>query len=54
MLRFIIPAIIIFLIILFWEKINKEIYKRFFVKVNYVVVTITFLALGVIFALLYF
>ena len=29
MIKFIIPAIIIFLTILFWDKINKVIYKKF-------------------------
>ena len=35
MLKFIIPAIIVFLIVLFWEKINEEIYKRLNIKINY-------------------
>ena len=29
MIKFIIPAIIVFLIVLFWEKINEFIYKKF-------------------------
>ena len=29
MLKLIIPAIVIFLIVLFWEKINEKIYKKF-------------------------
>ena len=31
-LKFIIPAIIIFMIVLFWEKINEIIYKKFNLK----------------------
>ena len=54
MLKFIIPAIIIFLIVLFWEKINEFIYKKFQIKINYLVVIILLLILGVVLTLLYF
>jgi len=54
MIKFIIPAIIIFLIVLFWENINEMIYKKFNIKINYIVAIISILVLGVIFALLYF
>ena len=54
MLKFIIPAVIIFLIVLFWEKINEKIYKKFNIKINYIVVVIFLIVLGVIFTLLYF
>ena len=35
MIKFIVPAIIIFLIILYWEKISEIIYKKFKIKINY-------------------
>jgi len=54
MIKFIIPAIIIFLIVLFWENINEMIYKKFNIRINYIVAIISILVLGVIFALLYF
>ena len=54
MIKFIIPAIIVFLIVLFWENINEIIYKKFNIKINYIVAIISILVLGVIFALLYF
>ena len=54
MIKFIIPAIIVFLIVLFWEKINKFIYEKFKVKINYILLTIFLTVLGIIFALLYF
>jgi hypothetical protein len=54
MIKFIVPAIIFFLIVFFWEKINEIIYKKFNIKINYIVATISILILGVIFALLYF
>jgi len=54
MLKFVIPAIIVFLIVLFWEQINEKIYKRFKIKINYIILIISFIVLGVIFTLLYF
>ncbi len=54
MVKFIVPAVIIFLIVLFWEKINDAIYKKFNVKINYIVLILSILIFGVIFALLYF
>ena len=54
MIKFIIPAVIVFLIVLFWEKINEFIYKKFNIKVNYIVVTIFILVIGTILALLYY
>ena len=54
MLKFIIPAIIVFLIILFWEKINEKIYEKFNIKINYIVIIIGLTVLGIVFALLYF
>ena len=54
MIKFIIPAIIIFLIVLFWEKINETIYKKLNIRINYIVAIISILVLGVIFTLLYF
>ena len=54
MLKFIIPAVVIFLIILFWEKINEMIYKKFNLRINYIVITIILLFLAAISTLLYF
>ncbi len=54
MIKFIIPAIVVFLIVLFWENINEIIYKRFNIKINYIVAIIIVAVLGIIFTLLYF
>ncbi len=54
MIKFIIPVIIVFLIVLFWEKINEMIYKKFNIKINYIIAIISVTILGAIFALLYF
>ena len=45
MIKFIIPAIVIFLIVLFWDKINERIYKKFNIKINYIVAIISILTL---------
>ena len=39
MIKYILPAVIIFLIILFWEKITNFIEKKFNIKLNYIVVS---------------
>jgi hypothetical protein len=54
MLKFIIPAAIVFLIVLFWEKINEKVYKKFNIRINFIALIITILILGTILILLYF
>ena len=54
MFKFILPAIIVFLIVLFWERINATIYEKFNVRINYIVILIFIVILGVIFTLLYY
>tara|TARA_B100001057_G_scaffold366347_1_gene369634 strand:+ start:281 stop:445 length:165 start_codon:yes stop_codon:yes gene_type:complete len=53
MIKFIVPAVIIFLIVLFWEKINDVIYKKFKIKINYIAILIFLIIIGIIFLLLY-
>ena len=54
MIKFIVPAILIFFIVLFWEKINEMLYKKFKIKINYIGITLVILVLGIILILLYF
>ena len=54
MLKFIIPAVIFFLIVLFWEKINEKIYQKFKVKINLVILTAALLFVLAVLILLYF
>ena len=54
MLKFIIPAVIFFLIVLFWENINEKIYQKFNVKINLVVLTAALLFVLAVLVLLYF
>lgn len=51
MIKFIIPAIVVFLIVLFWEKISEMIYKRFNIKLNYLLVSAILLLILVIYLL---
>ena len=51
MIKFIIPGVIIFLIVLFWEKINKIIHKKFNFSLNYLIVIATLLLVVVIYLL---
>jgi len=51
MIKFIIPAIVVFLIVLFWEKISEMIYKRFNIKLNYLLVSAVLLIIFVIYLL---
>ena len=52
MLKFIILAIIIFLVVLFWEKINEIIYKKFNIKLNYLLISATLLIIAAIYFLI--
>ena len=52
MIKYIIPAIIIFLIVLFWEKITEFVEKKFNIKLNYNYVSTIIAAIAVILLLL--
>ena len=54
MIKFIIPAIIAFFVVLFWEKINEIFYKKFNIKINLIVLLIFLIIVSLILALLYF
>ena len=52
MIKFILPAVIIFLIILFWEKICEVFFNKFNIKLNYILISIILLVMAVITVLL--
>ena len=54
MLKFIIPAVVIFLIVLFWEKINEFVEKKLNIKLNYIVICSVILIIAAILLLLNF
>ncbi len=54
MLKFLIPAILFFLIILFWEKINEYFEKKFQIKISNIAAIFIFIILSIVLVLLYF
>jgi hypothetical protein len=52
MIKYILPAILIFLIVLFWEKITEYVENRFNIKLNYIVVSSIIVAIAIILLLL--
>ena len=52
MIKYIIPAIIIFLVVLFWEKTTDFVEKKFNIKLNYIVISSVIAAIAIILLLL--
>jgi len=48
MIKYILPAIIIFLIVLFWEKITEIVFKKFNIRLNYIVVSAVLITIAII------
>ena len=38
MIKFILPAIIVLFIVIFWEKITEVVFKKFDIRLNYIIV----------------
>ena len=54
MIKYLLPAIVILLIVLFWEKITNFVQKKFNIKLNYIVVIIIIAVITAIVLLLNF
>jgi len=54
MIKFILPAVILFLIVLFWEKISNGILKKLNLNINYIVMSVFLTVIVAILTLLYF
>ena len=52
MIKYLIPAIIVFLIVLFWKKITDFVEKKFNIKLNYIIVSSVVAAIAIILLLL--
>jgi len=48
MIKFIIPAIIVLLIVVFWEKITEIVFKKLNIRFNYIVMSAVFIAIATI------
>ena len=49
----VLPVIILLLIVIFWKKIEDYFYQKFKFKINYIIVTISIIALSILGLLLY-
>jgi hypothetical protein len=54
MFKFILPAIIVIIITIYWEKITIIIQKKFNIRINYLVVNSMIVVIAVIIVLLNF
>ena len=54
MIKYLLPAIIVFLIVLYWEKITDFVEKKFNIKLNYIIVSSIIAAIAIILVLLNF
>ena len=48
MIKFIIPAVVVFLIVLFWEKITDFVEKKLNINLNYIVVSSVIVIIAII------
>ena len=52
MIKYILPAIIVLFIILFWEKITEIVFKKFNIRLNYIIVSAVLIAIAIIILLI--
>ena len=52
MFKFLIPAILILLVVIFWEKICEYIYGKFSIRLNYLVISAFLLVIAIIILLI--
>ena len=48
MIKYILPAIIVLLIVVFWEKITEIAYKKFNIRMNYIIVSAVLITIATI------
>ena len=54
MIKFILPAIIVLFIVVFWEKITEIVYKKFNIRLNYIIVGAVLITIAIIILLVMF
>ena len=52
MIKYILPAIIVLLIVVFWEKVTEIVLKKFDIKLNYIIVSAVLIAIAIIILLI--
>ena len=48
MIKYILPAIVVLLIVVFWEKITDIVFKKFNIRLNYIVVSAVLIAIAIV------
>ena len=48
MIKYILPAIIVLFIVVFWEKITEIVFKKFNIRLNYIIVSAVLIAIAII------
>ena len=54
MIKFILPAIIVLFIVVFWEKIIEIVFKKFNIRLNYIIVSAVLIIIAIIILLINF
>ena len=54
MIKFILPAIIVLFIVVFWEKITEIVFKKFNIRLNYIIVSAVLITISIIVLLINF
>jgi len=52
MIKFILPAIIVLFIVVFWEKITEIVFKKFNIRLNYIIVSAVLITITIIILLI--
>ena len=52
MIKFILPAIIVLFIVVFWEKITEIVLKKFNIRLNYIIVSAVLITITIIILLI--
>jgi len=52
MIKYILPAIIVLLIVIFWEKITEIVFKKFNIRLNYIIVSFVIITIAIIILLI--
>ena len=54
MIKYILPAIIVLFIVVFWEKITEIVFKKFNIRLNYIIVSAVLITITIIILLINF
>jgi hypothetical protein len=52
MIKYILPAIIVLFIVVFWEKITEIVFKKFNIRLNNIVVSVVLITIAIIILLI--